>query len=590
MPKFSTDKNNFIYDGKPLRLRSGAMHYFRVVPEYWEDRLLKMKACGLNTVETYVAWNLHEPKQGQYCFDGILDIERFIRIAGKVGLHVIFRPGPYICSEWDFGGLPAWLLADPEMKIRCCYKPYLDALDGFFDALIPRIVPLQCTKGGPVIAVQVENEYGSYGSDKKYLEHVRDGLKKRGVDVLLFTSDGATDHMLQGGTIKDTLITVNFADSPALHFGKMSEYQPEGPNMCMELYPGWFTHWLADFKTRKTEDVLKTLKELLDRGDSFNYYMFHGGTNFGFMSGANNHGKDGYKPAMTSYDFDAPLNEAGDPTDKYIAIREMIAAHEKLELPPVPPPSLKKAYGKVAFEKHVSLFDSIGALTKSVSSPMPETMEKLGQNYGFILYRAHVTGPKTDAKIVIKGLRDRALIFLDGKFIGVQDRTLPDETQKISIPKTGAQLDILVENMGRTNYGPNLIDRKGILDGVKINMQYVHGWENYTLPLDNLDKLNFKKTSTQSSGPVFLKGEFNVDSPHDTFVKLPGLEKGVCWINGFNLGRYWSKGPQHTLYLPAPLLKKGTNELIVFELHNTDGAKFAELIDHPELLRSGSGQ
>lgn len=582
MSSFTTEKSNFIFNGKPLRIRSGAMHYFRVIPEYWEDRMLKMKACGLNTVETYVSWNLHEPKQGQYCFDGILDVERFIKTAQKVGLHVIFRPGPYICSEWDFGGMPAWLLADPEMKVRCCYKPYLDALDGFFDALIPRIVPLQCSKGGPVIAVQVENEYGSFGSDKKYLEHVRNGLKKRGIDTLLFTSDGSADHMLQGGPVKDALITVNFDKDPALHFGKKVAYQPDTPNICMEFYPGWFTHWLSEFKGRKTEEVLAPLKEMLDRGDSFNFYMFHGGTNFGFLNGANNH--DGYKPTMTSYDFDAPLSEAGDPTDKYMAIREMIAAHEKLELPPVPPPSVKKAYGKVALDKKASLFGSLKELSKPVRSPMPETMEKLRQNYGFILYRAHVTGPKTDTKLTIQELRDRALIFLDGKFIGVQDRTKAEETQQINIPKEGAQLDILVENMGRTNYGPNILDRKGILGGVRLHLQFVHGWENYPLPLDNLSKLSFKAFE-EVSGPAFLKGEFTVDEAHDTFVKLPGLEKGVCWINGFNLGRYWAQGPQHTLYLPGPLLKKGVNELIVFELQNTDGEKFAELADQPNLSK-----
>src|SRR5690625_17290 len=299
------------------------MHYFRIVPEYWEDRLLKLKACGFNCVETYIPWNLHEPKEGEFNFSGIANIEEFINVAEKVGLHVIVRPSPYICAEWEFGGLPSWLLADRNMRIRSFYKPFLDKVDRYFDELLARLRPLQSTNGGPIIAMQIENEYGSFGNDKQYLEYMRDGMIERGIDVLLFTSDGPTDLMLQGGTIDNVLATVNFGSRPKQGFEILQKHFPNTPNIVMEYWNGWFDHWGEEHHTRDPQDAADTFSEMIESGASVNFYMFHGGTNFGFFNGANHGGK--YEPTVTSYDYDCPISETGDLTPKFYAVREAVA-------------------------------------------------------------------------------------------------------------------------------------------------------------------------------------------------------------------------------------------------------------------------
>lgn len=579
MAEFRIEGNSFFLDGEEIQIISGAIHYFRVVPEYWRDRLQKLKACGFNTVETYVAWNLHEPRPGEFCFEGGLDIERFVRQAGELGLNVIVRPGPYICAEWDLGGLPPWLLKDPAMRVRCMYKPYLDAVDRFFDALLPRLVPLQCTQGGPIIAMQVENEYGSFGNDAQYLRYLKDGMQRRGVDVLLFTSDGPTDMMLQGGTLPDVLKTANFGSRTEQAFKKLREYQPVGPLMCCEFWDGWFDHWGEEHKTRSAEDAAAELDKILGMGGSVNAFMFHGGTNFGFMNGAN-HGAH-YEPTVTSYDYDAPLNEAGDPTPKYWAFREVVSKYVPLPAMEVPQMAPKLALGKVALDQSVSLFSSLDQLSKPVTSTVPLPMEMVDQNYGFILYRTRVSGPRSEVQVVVQELRDRAQVFLDGKYMGTLERWDKEKKVFVDIPKDGATLDLLVENMGRINYGRHLLDRKGITEGVLLSYQFLFHWEIFPLPLDDLRGLSFAP-GTNQEGPAFYRGEFTVEEPMDTFLALDGWTKGVCFLNGFNLGRYWERGPQRTLYVPAPLLKKGVNELIVFELHGME-APVVEFRDKPTL-------
>ncbi len=570
---------DFIYDGKPERIISGAIHYFRVVPEYWKDRLLKMKACGFNTVETYVAWNIHEPKPGEFYFEGMGDICKFIQTAGEVGLHVIVRPGPYICAEWEFGGLPAWLMAEPGIKLRCYNKPFIDRVDAFYDVLLPKLKPLLCTNGGPIIAMQVENEYGSYGNDKKYLNHLKEGMIKRGIDVLLFTSDGPGDLMLEGGTLPGVLKTVNFGSEPEESFEKLSEYQKDKPFMCMEFWNGWFDHWGEKHHTRPAGDAADVFERMLKMGASVNFYMFHGGTNFGFMNGANYDGK--LYPTVTSYDYDSPLNEAGDATEKYFAIRDIISKYEKIDESYIPEPSKKKAYGRVELTEQAGLFDSLDEISSPVKSAHTQPMEMLGQNYGFILYRTHVTGPKKGSQISIIDVHDRAQVFLGGKFMGVIERG-NKEGLTVDIPDGETVLDILVENMGRINYGSELGEFKGVTEGVRLDYQFIFDWDIYTLPLDNIEKLKFTKAKAKT-GPVFCKGMFNVDELADTFIELEGWNKGVVFINGFNLGRYWNEaGPQKTLYIPAPLLHKGENEIIVFELHEME-KPVVELIDKPML-------
>ncbi len=574
--------DHFIQNGVPARILAGAMHYFRIMPTYWRDRLTKLKAMGLNTVETYVAWNLHEPRPGQFDFTGQLDLARYLEIAAELGLNAIVRPGPYICSEWELGGLPAWLLRDPMMQLRCSYAPYLKAVDRFFDALLPRLEPLQAARGGPIVAMQVENEYGSYGDDKTYLRHLADGMGKRGIDCLLFTSDGPTDSMLQGGTLPDIFKVVNFDNHPTEAFAKLREYQPNGPLMCGEFWCGWFDHWGEHHHTRPVDDVARDLDTMLAAGASVNFYMFHGGTNFGFMSGAN-HTATEYQPDVTSYDYDALLDEAGDPTPKYYVCREVIAKYEAVPALPSFPPVLKRAYGKVELLESAPLLANLGRLARPVDRPAPVPMETLGQNTGLILYRAMLQGPHEQQPLVLQDAHDRAQIFVDGVYQGLIDRNMPVEARSLPLAfGPGAhQIDILVECMGRVNYGPQLHDRKGITEGVRLANQFLYDWTIYPLPLTNLSRLCY---GGAVDGPAFHRGFFEVDDPADTWLALPGWTRGLAWINGFNLGWHWEeKGPQHTLYVPAPKLQRGRNELIVLELgkqgelsKNTHGVEFLD--------------
>ncbi len=566
MSNFTIQNNEFTLDGKPFQIISGALHYFRIPRAYWDDRLYKARAMGLNTIETYVAWNLHEPRTNEFDFTEGLDVATFIANAAQHDLKVIFRPGPYICSEWDFGGLPAWLLKDPNMQVRCAYKPFLDAVDRFFARLLPQIEPLQITRGGPVIMTQIENEYGSYGDDKTYLNHLRTTLQQHNIDTLLFTSDGEAGERLLAGTLPGIHATVNFAFQPRRAFKNLRAFQPTGPLMCTEFWDGWFDHWGEHHHTRPAAETAQTFESMLKAGASVNLYMWHGGTNFGFMNGANVEGTT-YQPDVTSYDYDAPLSEAGDITPKYKALRDVIERHTQSINLPLPAPASKLDLGPVAVTKSLSLWDALPAISQPIHSPTPLPMEALDQNHGFILYRTQLRGPQK-GKLAILGLHDRAQIFVNGRPLGVLDRNDPQKYLALNVPGPGAQLDILVENMGRVNFGPHLIDRKGILGGVLISNQFIFDWEIRPLPLQDLSTLQFKKSAKSQNAPAFYRGSFTVSEPRDTFLALPGWTKGVAWVNGFNLGRYWKVGPQKTLYVPAPVLKSGPNEIVILELHN----------------------
>ena len=581
----TTSSTQFLLDGKPFRILSGALHYFRVVPEYWRDRLEKMRAFGLNTVETYVPWNLHEPRPGEFHFEGMLDIVKFIEMANDVGLKVIVRPGPYICSEWDFGGLPSWLLKDPAMQVRCAYPPYLAAVDRYFDVLLPLLTPLQSTRSGPIIAMQVENEYGTYGNDKVYLRHLADGMKARGIDSFLFTSDGPRDICLQGGTLPDIFKTVNFAFEAKEAFAKLREYQPEGPLMVMEFWSGWFDHWgephhISEDGSDSIQRSLDTLDEILALGASVNFYMFHGGTNFGFMNGANADPTP-YQADVTSYDYACPISECGDLAPRYAGYREVLKKY--VEIPSIAhiQPVAKHAYGKIKLTESVGLLESLDGLSQPRLSVNAHPMEMYDQDYGFILYRTQVTGPRMGV-LRVRGLHDRAQIFINGELVNVLDRESGNEYASIEVAND-VQLDVLVENMGRVNFDPALRDRKGITDGVTINNQYQFGWEVFPLPLNDLSQLKFSPLNNlPQAQPAFYRGSFAIEDLADTFLALPGWTKGVVWLNGFNLGRFWERGPQKTLYIPAPLLKRGQNELIVFELHGAQ-QPIVEFRDVPEL-------
>ena len=578
--------DQFLLDEKPFRILSGAIHYFRVVPEYWQDRLEKARLFGLNTVETYVPWNLHEPRPGEFLFDGMLDLVRFIRAAGELGLKVILRPGPYICSEWDFGGLPAWLLKDPAMQVRCKYPPYLQAVDRFFAAILPLVVPLQVSHGGPIIAVQVENEYGGYGNDHAYMLYLADGLRTRGIDSLLFTSDGPYDGHIQGGSLSGLLKTVNFAFGAKRALAKLRQYQPGKPLMVTEFWSGWFDHW-GEARHQNAIGLpgflnILAFKNILRAGASLNFYMFHGGTSFGFMNGANVD-LNRYRADIGSYDYSAPLNEAGDFTPKAIKYHRILRQHIPAlpELPAVVS-SPRSAFGKVVLDEIIPLFDdALRVLSQPHHRSAPEPMENFDQAYGFILYRTQLPGPRKNDMLKLLDLHDRAQVFLDGVPIGTLEREFPSRTLFLNIPAPGARLDILVENMGRVNFGPHLMDRKGITHGVTLSGQLQFDWEIYPLPLDDLRSLAFS-TIPATRYPALLRGTFDVPSRADTWLSLPGWTKGVVWLNGFALGRHWSRGPQRTLYIPAPLLQEGTNELIVLELEGTRST-LVEFIDHADL-------
>ncbi len=570
---FTYNDTDFLLDGQPYRILSGAVHYFRIVPEYWEDRLKKLKACGFNTVETYTCWNLHERKEGQFDFSGMLDLERFISVAENLGLNVIVRPGPYICSEFEFGGLPSWLLRYPGMGLRCNDPQYLEKVKPYYRELAKRIRPHLCTNGGRVIMMQVENEYGSYGDDTDYLRAVERIYRENGLDCLLFTSDGDHMRMLSGGTIPGMLSVVNFGSHPTENFANLKKFGHRGPLMCGEFWCGWFDHWYEAHHTRTPEDIAADTRELLECGASINYYMFHGGTNFGFTNGANYN--DGYEPTITSYDYCAPVSECGNLTANYYAVKQVLEDITGQPAPDIAVSDLPKAcYGKVAFTEYASLFDN---LPEPVFRAAPQSMEDLGQDFGYLLYSTTLKGPYEESDLIFGKLHDRAIVFLDGKRIGLRERSRVWDEIKIGLDAgQTAKLDILVENMGRINYGTKLFDRKGILDGVRLSYRFHFGWNHHCLPMDDLTGLQWQQGPVWAGQPLFLRGFLEIaGAPADTFLRLDGFTKGFVTVNGFNIGRYYNPaGPQKTLYIPAPLLKEGRNEIIVFE---TDGFSKAEV-------------
>lgn len=571
---FEIKKDGFYLNGEPFKVLAGAIHYFRVPKEYWRDRLEKLKACGFNTVETYCAWNAHMPDENTFDYEGMLNLNAFLDLAKEIGLWAIVRPGPYICSEWEFGALPWWLLKY-DLSLRCLDPEYLKHADVYFDHIIPRIAEKQITRGGNVIMLQVENEYGSYGDDDEYLTYLKNGLISRGIDVPLFTSDGDSDFMLTGGTLPEVHKTVNFGSRAKSQFESLRRYQSEGPLMCTEFWNGWFDHWSEDHHARKPEEAAQALTEILEEGGSVSSYMFHGGTNFGFMNGANCPARYNYQPTISSYDDDAPLNECGDITEKYRLFNEILVKMEGAEKAPDFEKVEKKKYGTVKFTRSVKLFDALDAIGKKHRIANPVPMEKLNQGYGFILYSAFVKGPREENDIHLQEVRDRAHLFVNGEFKGIQYRNDEKPAVRTNVPKEGIKLDILVENMGRVNYGPYLKDAKGITEGVRLGQQFIYGWDAYTLPMDDVSALPLKDGVAPFDGtPVFLSGSFDAgDDPKDTFVKLPSFKKGVIFLNGKPLSRHWEIGPQRSAYLPAPFMKKGMNELTVLEL---DGFEKAE--------------
>lgn len=556
------EHGQFVVDGRPFQIISGEMHYARVPREYWRDRLRKARAMGLNTVSTYVFWNLHEPKPGVYDFRGQLDVAEFVREAQEEGLYVILRVGPYICSEWDLGGLPAWLLADPHAKLRSRDEGFLRPASEWMNKLGRELTPLEITRGGPIIAVQVENEYGSFGSDKLYMSRIRDIIAKAGFrDVILYTADGAVE--LPQGTLPELPAVVNFGPGEARPaFAALKSFRPQGPFMSGEYWDGWFDHWGAPHHVTDLSQQAQELDWMLSQGYSVNLYMFEGGTSFGFMSGANF--ERAYEPDVTSYDYDAPLDEAGRPAKKFFSFRDVIQRHFKdQKLPPLPAATPVIALPKFTLDESASLWTN---LSQPFVAERPRTMESLGQSYGYILYRTTLKGPAYGV-LTVDEVHDYASIYVNRRFAGTLDRRLNQSRLNLDLQRRDNTLDILIENSGRINFGPKLRDdRKGITRSAGFAGHELTEWRIFSLPMLDPAALHFVKEEVP--GPAFRRGHFMLKQVGDTFLDTRGLGKGVVWVNGHNLGRFWNIGPQQTLYLPGAWLRKGSNVAIVFSFHN----------------------
>ena len=580
----------FLKDGEPFRYISGSFHYFRVPRFYWKDRLMKMKAGGLNAVQTYIAWNIHEPVQGQYNFDGDADIVSFIELANSLGLLVIVRAGPYICAEWEFGGYPPWLLKNTSIMLRSTDNhQYLTCVQSWMGVLLPKLQPLLYANGGPIISVQVENEYGSFfACDHDYLKFLEQLFRQfLGNNIILFTVDGDSEADLQCGTIPSLYATVDFGAStdPEQAFAVMRKFSPHGPLVNTEFYPGWLDRWSVPHQTRPASMVASTLDKILSMNASVNFYMYEGGTNFGFMNGAGyNKSAHFLIPSITSYDYDAPLTEAGDTTTKFRILQETIAKHEKFPYMPIPANTTKFAYGKVQMSQSATFLEALPKLSDPfgpVNGTFPLTMEQIGQNYGFIVYRATIPDSfyQSSAIFSISGLlRDRAIIYVGNVRQATMFGYPGSQTLSLDIGDF-LQLDILVENMGRLNQGT--ADAKGILGNVTLNGTVLLDWQIFPTNLGNLfaEDSSFVSPSDEhktelsnmddSFAPTFFYGEFQVNSSSDTFLQLPGWSKGQAFVNGFNLGRYWPViGPQITLFVPANVLSISQNpaSVVLLEL------------------------
>ena len=546
--------------GKP-RILSGELHYPRIPHQYWRDRLRMARAMGLDTISTYVFWNRHEPQRGVYDFSGDNDVARFIRTAQEEALDVILRPGPYVCAEWDFGGLPAWLLEE-QAAIRTTDERYMKPVRSWLKRLGEEVAQLQRPSGGPIVAVQLENEYGAFGSDRAYLSALRDALVEAGFGVSQFyTIDQPKD--LQAGSLEDLPIAATFAPGdPKREFEQLQALRPHAPLLCGEYWAGWFDHWGEPHHRLDDEQQARDLRWMLRAGCSFNIYMFHGGTNFGFWNGANSSDGHPYEPTTTSYDYDAALDEAGRPTPKYALFRDIIVRETGAAPPPVPAAPQTRAIPEFRLTECCGLLDT--HLGEGITSDRPQPMEHFGQQFGYILYRTELAGP-VDGELEIDAVRDYALVALDGSVVARLDRRLGESRAHLRFSGGRARLDILVENGGRINYGPDLpFERKGITNAVRLNGREVRGWSIHTLPLE--DPRAFSYESGVTRAPALYRGTMHVETPADTFIDTSGLGKGALWINGRNTGRFWSTGPQTRLYVPGVWLLTGGNDVVVLDL------------------------
>ena len=558
--RFTVSGQKFLLDGKPYQIISGSMHYTRVPRAYWRDRFRKARAMGLNTITTYVFWNVHEPRPGGFDFSGQNDVAEYIREAQEEGLYVILRPGPYVCAEWDLGGFPSWLLKDRSLVLRSRDAKYLDAVQAWFTRLAKEIKPLLLENGGPILAIQVENEYGSFGDDHAYMEAVKDMLVKSGMEVpVLYTADGPEE--IPNGSLPELPAVINFGPGEAqASFAILHRLRPDGPSMSGEYWDGWFDHWGEPHHITDGKKEAAELEWMLKQGYSVSLYMFHGGTSFGWMNGANSDGRN-YQPDTTSYDYDAPLDEQGTPREKFFLFRDAIARATGRPAPPLPAAIQVRRFPVSTQVETASLWDN---LPEPVASSRLLTMEDLGQSYGYILYRTKLKAGQS-GELAIDGLHDYAQVYIDRNLVGTLDRRLG--TSHLALPPitVDSVLDILVENTGRVNFTKVIRgERKGITGGVTIGGHEPDRWQIFPLPMNRVNELRF--TAEPCAGPCFYRARLDVDSPADTYLNTSALHKGFVWINGRPLGRFWDIGPQFSLYTPGPWLKRGANEIVFFDL------------------------
>jgi len=560
--RFKVGKNHFLLDGQPFQILAGEMHYPRIPRELWRDRFRKLKSLGLNTLSTYVFWNAHEIQPGVYDFSDNLDVAAFIRMAQEEGLWVTLRPGPYVCAEWDGGGYPAWLLREADSPARNLDPRFMAPVSRWFKRLGQELKSLLVSQGGPIILTQVENEYGAYGSDHAYMTEIHETLKNSGFDGVFYTADPSEG--LANGTLPEVVSGINFGtwSKADTEFARLEQFRPAGPRYCAEYWGGWFDHVGEMHASVSMEAFMGNLKWMLDRKMSISFYMLHGGTSFGFYSGANFHKTEGYQADTTSYDYDAILDEAGQPSAKYHAVKTLLANYLPTSaFAPLPAPEVALTIPRFRATESASLWQLLG---KPIKAKQPKTLEALGQNHGLMLYR-NQHSKVIQGELRFGDVRDYAMVSLNDTPLGTLDRRLKEAALHIQKTKGGA-LDILVDTSGHVNYGDQIgRDQKGLIGEATLNNESLTDWEHYPIPLDNIKTLKFLPAPTQ--GPAFHRAEFELQTVGYTFLDMRGWGKGYVWVNGHNLGRYWSIGPQHALFVPAPFLKVGNNEVIVLDLH-----------------------
>ena len=569
---FEAGKGSFLLNGEPFVVKAAELHYPRIPRAYWEHRIKQCKALGMNTICLYVFWNFHEEKPGEFDFTGQKDLAEFCRLCQKNDMYVILRPGPYVCAEWEMGGLPWWLLKKKDIRLREDDPYFLERVAIFEKEVANQVAGLTIQKGGPIIMVQVENEYGSYGESKEYVAKIRDIVRGNFGDVTLFQCDWASNFQLNA--LDDLVWTMNFGTGANIdeQFAPLKKVRPDSPLMCSEFWSGWFDKWGANHETRAADDMIAGIDEMLSKGISFSLYMTHGGTNWGHWAGANS---PGFAPDVTSYDYDAPISESGKITPKYEKLRETLAKYmdgKKQAKVPDDIPTISVP----AFE-----FTEVAPLFANLPEPKSDdtirTMEEYDQGFGSILYRT--TLPKIDrsATLTVTEAHDYAQIFIDGKYIGKLDRRNGEKQLDIPACAEGAQLDILVEAMGRINFGRAIKDFKGITEKVELKnggrTTELKGWKVYNLEdrYEGYKGLKFEplKSVKDAQGqrvPGCYRATFHVEKPGDTFLNFETWGKGLVYVNGYGIGRIWEIGPQQTLYMPGCWLKEGENEILVFDI------------------------